>query len=250
MQSSTSQGTFMSYSILVNGAYGKMGALSVSTLQQCAACHTVFSAGRDDNLTALLTTHQPDIVLDFTLPDCVFANATAVLAHGTRLIVGTSGLGPEQIAQLSTQATAQQCGAIIAPNFSLSAILMIKYAADAARYFKHSEIIETHHPQKVDAPSGTARRTAQAISDARAASSTPQAGTDTNHSPIHSLRLAGSFAEQQVIFADGDEQLCISQRTSSRQAMMPGMLLACEHVMQLQHLVYGMENLLDNPPSK
>lgn len=238
----------MGYSIIVNGAYGKMGSISLSTLEACADCQRVTAAGRDDNLAALIQQQRPDIVLDFTLPDAVFANTKLALEHDTRVVVGTSGLTPQQIEQLSELATKRSTGVIIAPNLSLSAALMIKYASQAAAYFEHAEITETHHRQKLDAPSGTALYTAHTMQPQlgkKNKASNNSSSTTNDSIPIHSLRLGGAFAEQEIILSNPHEQLHIGHRTSSRQAMMPGVLLACQKVLDLDHLVYGLDHIMD-----
>ena len=270
----------MTYRVIVNGALGKMGGISMQALEADANCSAVIAANRDDDLAALIKQHQADIVVDFTLPECVFKNTQLILEENCRPVIGTSGLSMKQVNELQQIAKTRQLGGIIAPNFSKSAVLMMKYAADAAHYFQHSEIIEMHHRAKVDAPSGSAIKTAQLIGEVQqtqrkqqtqqkrqtenhqqtqqtehpastnsqqtSAAQAPAARGDLSHHniPIHSLRQDGCFAEQQVIFSGAGEQLIISQRASSREAMMPGLLLACQYVMHAKELVYGLEHIL------
>lgn len=243
--------------VLVNGARGKMGQITVATLQQQPDFACVAVNGRHEDLAQIIEDSQPEIAIDFTVPDAVFANSQILIAHGVHPIIGTSGLTLPQIDELKQQCQQKKLGAIIAPNFSLGAILMMKYAADAARYFKDVEIIEMHHPQKLDAPSGTANKTAQMIQSIHknkenaenlfsASKSFPPARGDHSYDiPVHSVRLPGIFANQTVIFGGLGETLTIRHDAIERQSCMPGVLLACRKVLSLDHLVYGLEHLID-----
>lgn len=239
----------MTIKVVVNGAYGKMGTVTTAAIQAQADFNLVASLGSQDRLADVLASTQPDVVIDFTVPRVVFANAQIILAAGARPVIGTTGLTPAQIEQLRETCRQQQRGAIIAPNFSLGAILMMRYAKDAARYFNHAEIIELHHEKKIDAPSGTALKTAALMAEANQAFVSPHPqdkARGENHAniQIHSVRLPGLFAHQAVMFGGPGELLTIRHDGADRNAMMPGVCLACRAVMQLDHLVYGLENVM------
>lgn len=239
----------MSIRVAVNGAFGKMGRVTTEAILAEDDFDLVGSFGRDDDLASCLRETQPEVVIDFTLPHVVFNNAQLILSHGARPVIGTSGLTPAQMEQLAQQCEALKLGGIIAPNFSLGAILMMCYAKDAAKYFKHAEIIELHHEKKVDAPSGTAMKTAHLMAEANSDWQNPypnDAARGDNQSgiQIHSVRLPGLFAHQVVIFGSAGETLSLRHDAQSREAMMPGVCLATRAVMGLNHLVYGLEQVM------
>lgn len=239
--------------VIVNGASGKMGALACETLNAHPEFTLVAQLGRQDNLAQTIHDTQTQIVVDLTRADTVYQNSLAIINNGARPVIGTSGLLPEQISELAIKCEEQGFGGVIAPNFSISAVLMMLFAAKAAEYFSEVEIVETHHQQKLDAPSGTALKTAEMIAAAR---KTPKnqlnlkelipgarggMHCDIN---IHSLRLPGVLARQQVIFGNAGETLSITDDSISRNCFMPGIVLACQKVMTLNSLVYGLEHLL------
>ena len=233
--------------VIINGAFGRMGQATQRAIQGAADCTCVATLGRSDDLTAAIQQHTPDLVIDFTLPDAVYANTKIILDHKTKAVIGTSGLTAEQITDIETQANANKIGVIIAPNFSISAILMMRFAKAAAPYFPKAEIIEMHHDKKVDAPSGTAVKTAEMIQQTHAtltSSEHPARGASFNNTHIHSVRLPGIFAKQDVIFGGIGETLTISQNSMDRDSMMPGVLLACRKVMQQDRLIYGLEDVI------
>ncbi len=237
----------MTTKVLVHGAKGKMGSLACQAVDSAADLSLVASTGRKHSLTDALKEYQPNVVLDFTLPECVFANTQAVLEAGAHPVVGASGLKPEQIETLSKQCEKLKRGAIIAPNFSLAAVLMVKAAAMIAPYLPDCEIIETHHPAKVDSPSGTAENTASVIAKYRRETPTlldSSRGKVRDGVPIHSLRLPGYFATQEIVFGQAGETLSITHRAHERHALMPGVLLAIRQVTQLDSLVYGLEHIM------
>ena len=241
----------MTINVIINGVHGKMGAVTQTSIADQPDLTLVAGIGRSDDLTATIQNTRADVVVDFTLPDAVFDNAQTLIAAGARPVIGTSGLTPQQIEQLATQCQQKKLGGIIAPNFSLGAVLMMKYAKDAARYFPDAEIIEMHHEQKVDAPSGTATKTAQMMTEARSThdentvpSQDPARGDHQHGVTIHSVRLPGLFAHQTVLFGGDGETLTIRHDGLARHSIMPGVFLACRQVMTLDHLVYGLENLL------
>ena len=240
----------MPIKVIINGAQGKMGKTTVETIAEQLDLQLVAETGRQDDLAAIIKQHNADVVIDFTRPDTIFQQTQTIIDNNARPVIGTSGLTLEQLDTLKKQCAEKSLGGIIAPNFSLSAVLMMRYARDAAKYFPDAEIIEMHHPQKVDAPSGTAKKTAELINEARhtVADSQPHQdlarGSNYQGVSIHALRLPGFLANQAVIFGGLDETLTIRQDTISRKSFMPGVFLACLKVMELDHLVYGLENVL------
>ena len=151
-------------SIAVVGAFGKMGAISCQTLESHPEFNLVAQLGRGDSVQAALTQHQPDVLLDFTLPDCVYGHAATAIGLGVRPVVGASGLTVDQIERLRQLCEAKALGAMVVPNFSVGAILMMHFSQQAAHYLSDMDIVELHHDKKVDAPSGTARKTAEVLS--------------------------------------------------------------------------------------
>ncbi len=231
--------------VAVNGAQGKMGRLAVATIEAAPDMTLVAAWGRSDDLPSSLAVCQPDVMIDFTLPDCVFKNTQLAIEHGSRPVVGASGLSSDEIARLQSDCLAHSLGGLIAPNFSISAILMMQMAQQAARYFPHAEIIEMHHPNKIDAPSGTAIATAERMEGmSPAVSGNHPAPHCVSGVPIHSLRMPGLFAHQQVIFSREGERLTLQQDCSDREAMMPGVLMAIRFVMQASELHYGLDAAL------
>lgn len=239
--------------VIVNGARGKMGTLACDTLRQHPEFELVGTLGREDNLMRTITETSADIVVDLTRADAVYANTLTVIEAGVHPVIGTSGLTDEQISHLQTLCTQKELGGIIVPNFSLGAVLMMHLAAIAARYLPEVEIIEAHHQQKLDAPSGTALKTADAIAKARTQqknhldlkeSVTGARGAYYQNINIHAIRLPGMLAQQQVLFGNTGETLSITHNSLDRSCFMPGLILACQHVRHLPTLEYGMERLL------
>lgn len=240
--------------VLVNGALGRMGQEVVQALQGNAKFNLVGTCGRNDDLSAAIQHSQAEVVVDFTNASVVFENTKTILAAGARPMIGTTGLMPAQIEELKTMAKAQRLGGIIAPNCSLGGVLMMKYATQWIKYFPEAEIIELHHDGKLDAPSGTALRTAQVMSalrDTQPASRSERVlvegarGADVEGIRVHSVRLPGLVAHQEIIFGGVDETLMVRHDSIHRRCFMPGVLLACEKVMDLKELVYGLENIIE-----
>lgn len=242
----------MPIKILVNGAYGKMGKVAVGAVQNCSDFILAGQSGHQDNLAEQIQKNRADVVIDFTTPQSVFSNAQTIIAQNARPVIGTTGLTLEQIDQLKVKCQEKKLGGIIAPNFSMGAILMMRFAREAAHYLPNCEIIEMHHPLKLDAPSGTSIKTAQMIESARSATKNPAknptspARGEIHHGiPIHSLRLPGFYSHQTVIFGDTGEVLTICHQGIDRQCCVPGIVLACKKVMKLDELVYGLDNILE-----
>lgn len=243
----------MTIRVLVNGASGKMGLAAVNAIKLDPALTLVGETGRNNNLATEIKQSNANVVVDFTNAESVLKNTLTILDTGARPVVGTSGLKQDQVKELQQHAASLQTGGVIAPNFSLGAILMMKYAQEIAKFFPDVEIIEMHHPGKLDSPSGTAIRTAELISAARQAIQ-PQnntretvkgaRGATYQNIPIHAIRLPGLIAHQEIIFGGTGETLKIVHDSIDRQCFMPGVLLACKKVMELKSLVYGLENLI------
>ncbi len=245
----------MNIRVLVSGASGRMGQLTVKTLSSHPDFSIVGIANKTHNLVAEIQKSQAQVVIDFTQAEVALHNTQLIIDAGAHPVIGTSGLMQNQITLLQERCAKLKLGGIIAPNFSLGAILMMKYAQKIVRYFPEVEIIEMHHAGKLDSPSGTAIRTAEMLAEARlSAPATPTTHRDTiagarganyQHIPIHSIRLPGLMAHEQVIFGGTGETLRISYDTIDRQCYMPGVILACQKVIHLDKLVYGLEAIMD-----
>lgn len=210
-----------------------------------------------NNLHLLLDSGGIDVMVDFTSPLSVLSNIETSLKSGVRLVVGTTGITEAELETVAGWTERYNTPAIIAPNFALGAVLMIEFAAKAARFFPDVEIIERHHDQKIDAPSGTALKTASDIIKNRISEQKegnpvqeveklPGArGAETNGIHIHSVRLPGLIAHQEVIFGAAGQILTIKHDSLNRKSFMPGVMLAIKRVMDLRGLVYGLENIID-----
>lgn len=244
----------MAIRVLVNGAAGKMGEFVVKAIAKEPDLELVGQTGRAHQLAAEIKKSQAQVVVDFTQAADAFKNTSAIIEAGAHPVIGTSGLKKEQIQQLQAVCAKHKLGGIIAPNFSIGAILMMKYAEQAAKYFPAVEIIEMHHDRKLDSPSGTAVRSAELIAGARKTIPTLPAdaretlegarGAQCEQVPIHSVRLPGLVAHQQVIFGGIGETLTLKHDSIDRQCFMPGVMLACREVLKLDKLVYGLEELI------
>ncbi|MDX1902513.1 MAG: 4-hydroxy-tetrahydrodipicolinate reductase, partial [Thermonemataceae bacterium] len=240
--------------VLVNGAAGRMGQTTVKAITNDPDLILIGQTGSTDNLAAAIKENQAQVVVDFTNAEVAAENTQVIIDAGAHPVIGTSGLLPEQIKHFQEQCKKLKLGGIIAPNFSLGAVLMMKHAQEIVKYFPHVEIIEMHHDKKVDSPSGTAMRTAEMLLEANPdvnQSSFSQKemvpgarGANYQHIPIHAVRLPGFIAHQQIIFGDIGETLTLRHDSTDRQCFMPGVALACEKVVQLEHLVYGLEKIL------
>lgn len=211
------------------------------------------SISNDLELTLVET--KPDVMVDFTTPQSVIANTKVAIQHKVRPVIGTTGFTPADIAELDMLCQQAEIGGIIAPNFSISAILMMKFAAQAAKYMPHVEIIEYHGDQKLDAPSGTAIKTAELISQTRQElrQGNPaeeeiiegSRGGYYDGFRIHSVRLPGVFAQQEVIFGGHGQTLKIRADSYERAGYMSGVSIAVKKVMGFTGIVYGFENFID-----
>ncbi len=267
--------------VVVNGAAGKMGREVVKAVAAAPDMNLVGAVDRnpaiqgqdigelagidalevpvvnDLQATLVLATQerQPPVMVDFTHPDSIYENIRAAIAYGVRPVVGTTGLSPEQIADLADFADKASVGVAIVPNFSIGIVLLQQAAIRASQYFDHVEIIELHHNQKADAPSGTAIQTAQLLEELGKPFNPPSV-TETEKLPgargtkteegirIHSVRLPGLIAHQEVIFGAPGQIYTLRHDTSDRACYMPGVLLAIRQILQLKSLIYGLEKLL------
>ena len=241
----------------VLGANGKMGAQTVATINAATDLELVAALDLGDSIESLKTSGA-EVVVDFTHPDSVMANLEFAINNGINVVVGTTGFDSAKLAKVKELlAKNPKVGALIAPNFGLGAVLMMQFAAQAAKHFESVEIIELHHPNKADAPSGTATRTAELITDARKAAKRPPMpdattsalpgarGAKVGDVAIHSVRLRGLVAHQEVILGDQGETLSIRHDSIDRTGFMPGVLLAIHKVGSRPGLTFGLENFLD-----
>ncbi len=268
--------------VLVNGAAGKMGREVVRAIAQSADMTLVGAidrnpqyqdrdagelAGLSEPLEIPITDQfepmlafaaqekQPAVMVDFTHPSSIYNNIRSAIAYGVRPVVGTTGLSSEQIADLADFADKASTGCLIIPNFSIGMVLLQQAAASASQYFDHVEIIELHHNQKADAPSGTAIQTAEILAE-MGKPFNPASVEETEKLPgargsvanegirIHSIRLPGLIAHQEVIFGATGQVYTLRHDTSDRACYMPGVILAIHKVLLLKSLIYGLEKIL------
>lgn len=245
--------------VAVLGAKGRMGAQTCQAVMDAPDCELVAALDLGDDRAALLE-NRAQVVVDFTRPDAVLENLEYCVSHGINVVVGTSGFTPERIGRVSELlAQNPHVGVMIAPNFGIGAVLMMEAAKKAAPYFESVEIIELHHPNKVDAPSGTARRTAEEMAHARAEAGcapAPDATVDVEPGargatiagiPVHAVRLQGLVAHQEVLLGNPGEALTIRHDSFDRASFMPGVLLAVRALGSdsgRPGLTFGLEHLL------
>jgi 4-hydroxy-tetrahydrodipicolinate reductase len=243
--------------VAVLGAKGRMGTEAVTAISDAKDLQLVAQLDLGDSLDQLVTSGA-QVVVDFTHPDAVMKNLEFAITNGINVVVGTTGFDDAKLAKLKTLLAANpKVGALIAPNFALGAVLMMQFSQVAAKYFESVEIIELHHANKVDAPSGTAIRTAQMITDVRKKNSKaamPDAtkdaiagarGATVGDVPIHSVRSHGYVAHQEVIFGDPGETLSIRHDSINRAGFMPGVLLGVREVVKHPGLTVGLEKFME-----
>jgi 4-hydroxy-tetrahydrodipicolinate reductase len=243
--------------VAVLGAGGRMGAEAVKAVDAAEDLKLVAALGRSDSLQTLVEA-RADIVVDLTTPDSTEENVRFAVEHGMHAVVGTTGWDEGKRHALAALLEENpQIGVLIAPNFALGSVLASAFAAKASRYFESVEIIELHHPDKVDAPSGTAVRTAQLVSAARAQAGVPASpdattkslagarGADVDGVKVHSVRLRGLVAHQEVLLGGPGEQLTIRHDSFDRASFMPGVLLGVRQVAAHPGLTYGLDGYLD-----
>ncbi|CAM5735910.1 MULTISPECIES: 4-hydroxy-tetrahydrodipicolinate reductase [unclassified Streptomyces] len=243
--------------VAVLGAQGRIGSEAVRAIEAADDLELVAALGRGDKLETLAEAGAQAVV-ELTTPASVMGNLDFCVRHGIHAVVGTTGWTDERLAQLTTWLdNSPETGVLIAPNFSIGAVLTMKFAEQAARYFESVEVVELHHPNKVDAPSGTATRTAQLIAAARAkAGSAPQPdatttaldgarGADVDGVPVHAIRLRGLLAHQEVLLGGEGETLTIRHDSLHHSSFMPGILLGVRRVVTTPGLTFGLEHFLD-----
>ena len=260
--------------VVVSGALGKMGletvkavlndnelkliglvdikgeGQSLSSLSAVKGCDLPVN----NDLSRVIKLYKPDVLIDFTNPQSVYSNARIALQNDVNCVLGTTGLNDMEIEQLAILSNKKNKGVAIIPNFAIGAVLMMKFAREAAKYFTEVEIIELHHDQKVDAPSGTAIKTAEMIREnlqfkaprnlkeyEKIAGSR---GGDDDGIRIHSIRLPGLVANQEVIFGGPGQTLIIRHDSIDRSSFMPGVVMAVKKILQIKGLVQGMEELM------
>ena len=250
--------------IAVFGASGRVGQTVVDAVKGAPDMKLV--AGVDqvaqtgdfawfDDAAAAIRETRPDVAVDFTVADAAAANALGAIAAGVSPVIGTTGMSADQVEAIRSAAATEGVGAFIAPNFAIGAVLMMAMAQLAAPHLDHVEVIELHHDQKIDAPSGTAAHTVELIAQARGGRAAIDAPTErftlpgvrggVNHGVrVHSVRLPGFVAHQEVIFGALGQTLTIRHDSTSRDSFMPGVLMAARRVRDLPGLVIGLEHLL------
>ncbi|MFJ4878817.1 4-hydroxy-tetrahydrodipicolinate reductase [Streptomyces sp. NPDC088745] len=243
--------------VAVLGAKGRIGSEAARSVEAAEDLDLVAALDREDALETLKDSGA-QVVVDLTHPDSVMANLEFCVRHGMHAVVGTTGWNDDRLAQLgSWLEESPSTGVLIAPNFSIGAVLTMKFAQIAAPYFESVEVIELHHPNKADAPSGTAARTAQLIAAARAeAGSAPMPdatstaldgarGADVDGVPVHSVRLRGLLAHQEVLLGGEGETLTVRHDSLHHSSFMPGILLGVRSVVTTPGLTFGLEHFLD-----
>jgi 4-hydroxy-tetrahydrodipicolinate reductase len=241
--------------VAVLGAKGKVGATMVKAVQDAPDLELSAEVDAGDPLS-MLTDTGTEAVIDFTHPDVVMDNLNFAIENGIHSVVGTTGFTEERLTQVHSWLSARpDVAVLIAPNFAIGAVLTMHFAKQAARHFESVEVIELHHPQKADAPSGTAARTAKLIAEARKglppnpdATSTGlegARGADVDGIPVHSIRLSGLIAHQEVLFGTQGETLTIRHDSLDRTSFVPGVLLGVRKVAERPGLTIGIEPLLD-----
>ena len=225
--------------VLVVGAPGKMGRLAVETIAEAPDFELAGTAGRGEDLLALLDEVQPQIWIDMTTPEVGGDHLDLAVERGIHPVFGTTGIDRERLARAGGVAEERSLGGVIAPNFSLGACLLMELSEMVARQLPEVEIIEAHHPQKKDAPSGTSLRTRDRLLQNReGAAAAPES------IPIHSVRLPGFLATQEVIFGGAGERLILRHETLDRRCFAAGILLACRRVSALPGLIFDLAPLL------
>ncbi|WP_440895715.1 4-hydroxy-tetrahydrodipicolinate reductase [Amphibacillus sp. Q70] len=260
--------------VVVAGASGKMGSEALQMIDYqpdltLVGCVDINHTGKKvsdieglpnsdvlfyDDINLCFEEVSADVLIDLTNPKAGYKHTKAAILHGVRPVVGTTGFSSEQIKELTELAKEKQIGGIIAPNFAMGAVLMMQFSKWAAKFFPDVEIIEKHHDQKVDAPSGTAIKTAELIQENRPTKKqghpeeeefiSGARGAEFDGMRIHSVRLPGLVAHQEVTFAGPGENLTIKHDSFHRESFMSGIKFAIDHVINMTELIYGLEHLM------
>jgi len=239
----------------VLGARGRMGSEVVKAITEAPDLELVAALDLGDSLDALVS-NGAQVVVDFTTPDSVMANLEFLIGKNIHAVIGTTGFDDARVAKIKSLLASSKSGVLIAPNFAIGAVLMMEFATKAAKYFESAEIIELHHPNKVDAPSGTAARTAELMSksrkeaglapmpDATTSSLDGARGATVGDIPVHSVRVRGLVAHQEVLLGGIGETLSIRHDSIDRVGFMPGVLLGVRQVVSHPGLTFGLENFM------
>ncbi len=246
--------------VAVCGALGKMGQEVVNAVMDCNDTELVakIDIANQEMYHSIEDAHRVvdiDVLVDFTQPKSIFENAKYCLNNGIKIVIGTTGLKDEEIEYLNRLSKEKNTGCFIAPNFSTGAVLMMMFAKQASKYFDNAEIIELHHNQKKDAPSGTAIKTASMMAEVKndfTKNNCPETetidgargGNSYSNIHIHSVRMPGYIASQEVIFGSSGQIMTIRHDSMDRKCYMQGVLLAVKHVFEKNDFVYGLDNIL------
>lgn len=249
----------MAIKVGVVGAPGRMGSETCRAVDAAADLDLVATVGRGDPLDRLVEAGV-QVAVDFTHPDAVMDNLEFCIRHGIHAVVGTTGFSDDRLDRLRDLLSANpQVGVLVAPNFGIGAVLMMRFAEQAGRFFESVEIVELHHPGKADAPSGTARRTAEILARVRGDSGLPASpdattqaldgarGADVSGVRVHSVRLRGLVAHQEVYFGGQGEVLTLRHDALDRSSFMPGVLLGVRRIGETPGLTVGLDHFLDLP---
>lgn len=257
----------MDLKIVVAGPRGKMGATVMNMMKNHPEFKIVAlldyktnQALADFNIPVYTNSETcfkqmaPDVLVDFTTPQASFKHITSAIKHGVKVVSGTTGFSKDQFTKLKKMTNYNNVGCIIVPNFSLGAVLMMEFARIAIKYFSHVEIIDKHHDQKHDSPSGTAIRTAELINETKKVmneNNDPKhetiqhaRGATYNNINIHSIRLPGYMAHHEVVFGGSGEIFTIKHDSISRESFMDGLKLAIDRVMNINYFIHGLENII------
>lgn len=267
--------------VIINGAAGKMGREVVKAVHEAEGMTLIAAIDKNPEvfgqdigeivgigslecevtsefepiLAAASQNHEGVVMVDFTHPSSIYNNIRTAIAYGIRPVVGTTGLSDEQLNDLANFAEKAEVGCLIIPNFSIGVVLMQQAAIQASQYFDHVEIIELHHDQKADAPSGTALQTAQMLAELGKTYNPPKV-EEKEHLPgargskgpedirIHSVRLPGLIAHQEILFGAPGQLYTLRHDTSDRACYMPGVVLSIRKILELSNLIYGLEKIL------
>lgn len=240
--------------VLVNGAKGRMGSLAAQSVAADPELKLVGTTDKEDDLVAAVRDSKAQVVVDFTIASAGYRNFQKIIEAGAHPVVGTSGFNQEQVTQLRLLCLEKALGGLIAPNFAIGAVLMMRFAEEAAKYMPYVEIIETHHEKKLDAPSGTATRTAEMIATARNAPAAKRIedeeliegvrGGIVAGVRVHSVRMPGFIAHQRVIFGAAGQTLTLEHNSADRESFMGGVCLAAKKIVGSRELFYGLEKLM------
>ncbi len=259
----------------VTGALGKMGkevvkAVSEAEDTELVCAVDIFNTGEDigsivlgkpngvkieSDIEKAINNSHPDIMIDFTQPKTIYENIGIYMANKVKSVIGTTGLSEEQISKISIMSKEKNTGCLIAPNFSTGAVLLMMFAKQAAKYFSNAEIIELHHNQKKDAPSGTAIKTAQLMAESNNNFKTgncpetelikgARGAQASSNIQIHSVRMPGYIASQEVIFGSAGQIFKIKHDTMDRSCYMAGVLLSVRHLYENNDFIYGLDNIM------